>query len=84
MQVHAVIFRTGLVLHEVAAVLGGAQGGLQRPPIDKDVVHSLDGSQGILRLQVGHVCTCTRALEVTLLVRLVLCWFIDGSTYLYL
>ena len=69
MQVHAIVLGTGLVLHEMAAVLGGAQRGLQSPPIDKDVVHSLNCSQGILRLQVGHVCTCTRALITGLVMR---------------
>ena len=48
MKVHAVVLGTRLVLHEVGAVLGGAQGGLQRPPVNEDVVNSLNGPQGVL------------------------------------
>ena len=44
MKVHAVVLGTGLVLHEVAAVLGRAQRCLQRPAVDVDVIDGLDGS----------------------------------------
>ena len=44
MKVHAVVLGTGLVLHEVAAVLGRAQRCLQRPAVDVDVVDGLDCS----------------------------------------
>ena len=43
-KVHAVVLGTGLVLHEVAAVLSRPQRCLQRPAVDVDVVDGLDGS----------------------------------------
>lgn len=55
MKVHAVVLGTRLVLHEVGAVLGGPQRRLKRPAVDEDVVHGLDRSEGVLRLQVRHV-----------------------------
>ena len=48
MKIHAVVLGTRLILHEVRAVLGGAQRGLQRPPVNEDVVHRLNGAQCVL------------------------------------
>jgi hypothetical protein len=46
-KIHAVVLGTGLVLHEVRAVLRRAQRGLQGATVDEDVV---DG----LKINVSH------------------------------
>ena len=63
MEIHAVVLGTRLVLHEVWAVLGGAQGGLQRPPVDEDVVDRLDGPQRVLRFVVCNIGARARTLQ---------------------
>ena len=55
MEVHAVVLGAGLVLHEVRAVLGRAQRGLERPAVDEDVVDGLDRLQRVLRPVVRDI-----------------------------
>lgn len=57
MQVHAVGLGTRLVFHEVGAVLCGAQAGLDRAAIYRDVVDALYGAQCIVALHICHVRT---------------------------
>ena len=55
MQVHAVGLWTGLVLHEVWAVLGGAERGLERAVLYGDVIDGGYSPQRVVRSVVGHV-----------------------------
>ena len=63
MEVHAVVLWTRLVLHEVRAVLGGAEGGLEGPAVDEDVVDGADRAEGVIALVVRHIRTTTRTLK---------------------
>ena len=47
-EVHAIRFRTRLILHEMRAVFCGAQRRLQSPPVDEDVVHHLNCTQSVV------------------------------------
>lgn len=42
-KIHAVRLRADLILHEVRTILGGAEAGLDRPAINRDVVDTLNG-----------------------------------------
>lgn len=62
-KVHAVRLRTHLVLHEMRAVLGGAETRLYRPAVDRYVVHTLNGSQRVVVVDVGDVSGSRRSLH---------------------
>ena len=63
MKVHTIVFGTRLVFHEVATVFRRSERRFQGPPIDVDVVDSLDCSQGILGPKIRDISTRTRALK---------------------
>ena len=63
MKVHAVVLRTGLVLHEVRTVFSCTKGCFQGPTVNIYIIDRLNGPQCILRFVVRHISTCTRALK---------------------
>ena len=47
----------------MTAILGCSQGGLQSSAIYMNIVHWLDGTQGICHMEVCHIGTCTWTLQ---------------------
>ena len=67
MQIHAVRLGAGHVLHEVGAVLGGAERALQHAAVQRHVVDALDGAQRVRRRYVRHVRGRRRTLHTKIL-----------------
>lgn len=55
MEVHAVTLGTGLIPHKVRAVLCSAKGGFDGFTIKWDVIHGLNGAEGVVWVLVGYV-----------------------------
>ena len=86
MQVHAVTLGTPLVLHEVAAVLGGAKWSFQSSSVNENVVHCLNCSQCILWPQICNIRTRARTLniikhELSILLKLDVLLLIQSSDF---